>query len=274
MADPDLLPPDQRLDIDRVRALLTTSEVGRSLHYLVQTTSTMDDARRLANEGAPHGAVVLADEQTAGRGTKGRIWVSPPGESIHATIIVRPDIEQLKRLSIISPVATTDAVLATTSLRPTIKWPNDIQIESRKLGGILIEAEWGDGQPRYALVGIGLNINFDPAPWATQIDRPATSLMIELGQRQQREPVLAALINAIERRLLEAASAELHRTWKSRLDTLDKPVTISSPGGGEFHGVAVDVDEAGALIVRADHGERRTFIAGEVTLRETTQSES
>ena len=198
MPEPDLLPPDQRLDIDRVRSLLTTSQIGQQLHYLVQTTSTMDDARRLAEAGAPHGTVVVADEQTAGRGTKGRIWVSPPGQSIHTTLIVRPDIEQLKRLSIVSPVAATDAVRETTPLEPTIKWPNDIQMEHRKMGGILIEAEWRDGKPSYALIGIGLNVNFDPAPWATQIDRPATSLMIELDARQQREPVFAALLNAFE----------------------------------------------------------------------------
>ena len=146
----DLLPPDQRLDLDRVRSLLATDQIGQHLHYLVQTTSTMDDARRLAERGAPHGAAVVADEQTAGRGTKGRIWVSPPGQSIHTTLIVRPDIQTLKRLSIVSPVAATDAVRQTSTLQPTIKWPNDIQLEHRKLGGILIEAEWRDRRPSYA----------------------------------------------------------------------------------------------------------------------------
>ncbi|MYD74491.1 MAG: biotin--[acetyl-CoA-carboxylase] ligase, partial [Chloroflexi bacterium] len=222
MSNHDLLPPDQRLDIDLVRSLLTTQEFGQELHYLVQTSSTMDDARRLAEAGAPHGAVVVADEQTAGRGTKGRIWVSPPGQSIHTTLIVRPSIEELKRLSIISPVATTDAVRSTTPLEPTVKWPNDIQMEHRKMGGILIEADWSEGQPSYALIGIGLNVNFDPAPWATQIDRPATSLMIELGERQQREPVFAALLNAFEQRFREAGAAELHDTWISRLNTLNR----------------------------------------------------
>ncbi len=270
MAKHELLPPDQRLDIDRVRALLTTTEFGRDFHYFVQTTSTMDDARRLADDGAPHGAVVVADEQTAGRGTKGRIWVSPPGQSIHATIIVRPDVEQLKRLSIVSPVAATDAVRAATPLEPTIKWPNDIQIEHRKLGGILIEAEWRDARPGYALVGIGLNVNFDPAPWATQIDRPATSLMIELESRQEREPVLAGLLNAFETRYRQAGTTELHETWVSRLNTLGQDVTVTLTTGEQIAGTAEGVDEAGALVVRTSDGERRSFIAGEVTLRTAT----
>ena len=270
MTHHDLLPPDQRLDIDRVRALLTTSEFGHNLHYFVQTTSTMDDARRLADDGAPHGAVVVADEQTAGRGTKGRIWVSPPGQSIHTTLIVRPSIEELKRLSIISPVATTDAVRATTPLEPTIKWPNDIQIEHRKLGGILIEADWSEGQPSYALIGIGLNVNFDPAPWATQIDRPATSLMIELDARQEREPVFAVLLNAFEQRFRQAGTSELHETWISRLNTLNKDVTVTLTTGEAIDGRAVGVDDAGALIVETADGKQRAFIAGEVTLREAT----
>jgi BirA family biotin operon repressor/biotin-[acetyl-CoA-carboxylase] ligase len=270
MTHHDLLPPDQRLDIDLVRSLLATTEFGQILHYFVQTTSTMDDARRLADEGAPHGTVVVADEQTAGRGTKGRIWVSPPGQSIHATLIVRPSIEELKRLSIVSPVATTDAVRETTPLQPTIKWPNDIQMEHRKMGGILIEADWSEGQPSYALIGIGLNVNFDPAPWATQIDRPATSLMIELGERQQREPVFAALLNAFEQRYHQAGTTALHQTWISRLNTLDKEVTVTLATGEAIEGRAVNVDEAGALIVKTPDGRQRAFIAGEVTLREAT----
>ncbi len=262
------LPPEQRLDTARVRSLLATSDIGRQLRYFARTTSTMDEARRLAEAGAPHGAVVVADEQTAGRGTKGRVWVSPPGQGIHATLIVRPGTGQLRRLSIVSAVAAVDAVLATTALQPAIKWPNDIEVEARKLGGILIEADWGTGSPRYALVGIGLNINFDPAPWAAQIERPATSLMIELGERQPREPVLAAFLNAFEQRYQDAESAELRQAWESRLDTLGRPVVMTAPGGDKFHGVAVGVDDAGALIVRADSGAERTFIAGEVTLRQ------
>ena len=272
MPDDPPLPPEQRLDLDRVRALLEPSDFSQQIHYFAQTTSTMDDARRLAEDGAPHGAVVVADEQTAGRGTKGRVWVSPPGQSIHTTLIVRPSVEQLKRLSIVSPVAATDAVRATTPLEPTIKWPNDVQIEHRKLGGILIEADWSENRPAHALVGIGINVNFDPAPWASQIDRPATSLMIELEGRQPREPVFAALLNAFAKRYDQAGSAgsaKLHETWTERLDTLGKQVTITLAGGGAVNGRALDVDSDGALIVETESGQREAFIAGEVTLRET-----
>lgn len=267
MSDLDPLTQRQRLDLDLVRAQLHTTQIGRELHYFAQTTSTMDDARRLAEAGAPHGAVVVADEQTAGRGTKGRIWVSPPAQSIHTTLIVRPSASQLSRLSIVSAVAASDAVRQVSSLSPTLKWPNDVQVEQRKLGGILIEAEWRDGSPRYALVGIGLNVNFDPAPWSSVIDRPATSLMVELGERQAREPLLAALYNAFEQRLAQADSDELHQTWADRLDTLGQSVTVTRAGGEALNGVATSVASDGALIVQSETGATHRLIAGEVTVR-------
>lgn len=195
---PDPLPPERRLRADAVAAALRTREIGRSLRCLRVTDSTMLDARRLAEQGCPHGTVVAADEQTAGRGTKGRSWVSPPGQSIHATLVVRPSAEQMKRLSIVAPVAVAQAVEETTNLSPRIKWPNDVEFDRRKFGGILIEGEWRADGPAWALVGIGVNVNFDPAPHAAQIDRPATSLMLELGRELPREPVLAALLNAFE----------------------------------------------------------------------------
>lgn len=264
----DPLPLDQRLDADAVRTQLTTRQIGRELHYLRVTNSTMDDARRLAEAGCPHGTTVVADEQTAGRGTKGRIWVSPPGQSIHTTLVVRPSTDQMKRLSIITPVAACEAIAATTPLQPTIKWPNDIQIEARKLGGILIEAEWGRDQPKYALIGIGLNVNFDPAPWSSQIDRPATSLMIELDARQQREPVLAELLNAFETAYDGWDTDELHEAWRSRLSTLGRDIRIIGPTGDEFDGRAEDVSRDGALMVRARDGQLVPVVAGEVTLRD------
>ena len=172
MAAPDLLTPQQRLQIPQVEQALRTTAIGRDLHYLRVTNSTMDDARRLAEADCPHGATVVADEQTAGRGTKGRSWVSPPGQSIHTTLVVRPNAEQMRRLSIVTPVAVAQAVEQVSALRPRLKWPNDVEINRHKFGGILIEGEWHSDGPTYALIGIGVNVNFDPAPHAAQIEPP------------------------------------------------------------------------------------------------------
>lgn len=274
MSDPtDPLPPERRLQIDQVREALRTREIGRDLRYLRVAESTMIDARRLAEAGGRHGAVVVADEQTAGRGTKGRAWLSAPGRSIHATLIVRPDAEQMKRLSIVSAVATAQAVERATGLAPRLKWPNDVELRRRKFGGILIEGEWRADGPAWALVGIGVNVNFDPAPHAAQIDRPATSLMLELGREAPREAVLAELLNAFEEAYDNAASDEafdaVFRAWRSRLDTLGREVRIVAPGGETIvEGVAEDAAFDGALLVRDAGGRLHTITAGEVSLRE------
>ena len=264
----DPLPPHRRLQPAQVAAALRTRAIGREFHYLRVTDSTMVDARRLAEQGCAHGAVAVADEQTAGRGTKGRSWVSPAGRNIHATLVVRPDAEQMKRLSIVTPVATAEAVERTTGLAPRIKWPNDVEIEGRKLAGILIEGEWRADGPVWALVGIGVNVNFDPAPHAAQIERPATSLMLELGREASREAVLAALLNAFEEAYDNAASEQVFEAWRGRLDTLGREVAIIGPDGQRLvEGRAEDATREGALIVRDGAGAAHTVMAGEVSLR-------
>ena len=275
MADePDPLPPTRRLRVHDVAAALTTRAIGRDLRYLRVTNSTMVDARRLAEQGCEHGTVVVADEQTAGRGTKGRSWVSEAGRNILTTLVLRPGAEQMKRLSIVTPVAVAQAVEETSGLSPRIKWPNDVELGRRKFGGILIEGEWRADGPAWALVGIGVNVNFDPAPHAAQIDRPATSLMLELGRELSREAVLAALLNAFERAYERAAphddAHEVFEAWRSRLDTLGRRVRILAPNGDPIvEGIAEDATFDGALVVRDAAGRRHTVTAGEVSLRDT-----
>lgn len=264
----DPLPPERRLQVNAVSAALRTRRIGRDLHYLRVTDSTMNDARRLAEAGCPHGATVVADEQTAGRGTKGRAWISPPGRNIHTTLIVRPNAQQMKRLSIVAPVAAARAIETATGLSPKLKWPNDLELGGRKCGGILIEGEWRSAGPAYALVGIGLNINFDPAPHAAQIERPATSLMLELGRETSREAVLAALLNEFETAYQAAASQEIFEAWRSRLDTLGRTVQIIGPDGQTIlEGLAEDATFEGALILRDKTGAQHITTAGEVSLR-------
>ena len=266
--DSDPLPPQRRLQPEQVAAALRTRAIGREFHYLRVTDSTMVDARRLAEEGCAHGAVAVADEQTAGRGTKGRSWVSQAGRNLLLTLIVRPSAEQMKRLSMVTPAAVAEAVERTTGLLPRIKWPNDLELEGRKFAGILIEGEWRADGPAWALVGIGVNVNFDPAPHAVQIERPATSLMLELGREVSREAVLAALCNAFEAAYEDAASERVFEAWRGRLDTLGREVAIVGPDGRRMvEGRAEDATREGALIVRDASGAAHTVTAGEVSLR-------
>jgi BirA family biotin operon repressor/biotin-[acetyl-CoA-carboxylase] ligase len=251
------------LDLSAVERLLSTRAIGRRVTHLASTGSTMDVARHEAAAGAPHGAGVVAEEQTAGRGRFGRRWVSPAGLNLYLTLILRPDAERLRRLGMTSPLAVCRAIEATSGLAPAIKWPNDVQIGGRKAAGILIESESQGADVRYALVGTGINVN-DPIA-DPEIAGLATSLARELGRDLSREEVLAAFFNEYED-AYEARPADVYAAWRARLSTLGREVRLTFRNE-TFEGLAEDVTKEGSLILRLLDGTRRTFEAGEVTLR-------
>jgi BirA family biotin operon repressor/biotin-[acetyl-CoA-carboxylase] ligase len=260
-----------RLDRDAFRADLRTRHVGRELIYKLSTTSTMDDARAAAEQGAPHGAVVVAEAQTAGRGRKqGRTWTSPAQLGLTFTIVVRPDAERAQRLSIVTAVAVANAVEQVAGLYPRIKWPNDLRIKGRKFVGILIEGEWQAKTPRFALVGVGINVNFDPGAHAAEIEQAATSLSLERGKPLRREAVLAAVLNSFERAYDGALTEHLFDGWRSRSETIGREVSVHHDSGQIVSGIAEDVAADGGLMVRDAEGILHTFHAGEVTLRGET----
>jgi len=251
------------LDLPAVDRLLRTEEIGRRVTSLATTASTMDVARDEAVAGAPHGAVVLAEEQTAGRGRFGRRWVSPAGKNLYLTLILRPDSGRLRALSMVVPLAVCRAVEAVTPLRPVIKWPNDVLVGGRKLAGVLIEGESSGSELLYALAGIGLNVN-DPIE-DPEIAGIATSLSRELGEETPRETVLAALLNELED-AYNAPLSDVYSGWRSRIATLGQSVRLTFRD--DVHeGTAEDVDSEGSLVLRLADGTRKTFEAGEVTLR-------
>lgn len=253
------------LHLPNLERALQTETIGRRLVYLTSTSSTMDAARAEAEAGEEHGTIVFAEEQSAGRGRFGREWLSPAGKNIYVTIMVRPSVEQLRRLGIITPLAVALAIEEATGLSPRIKWPNDVLLSGRKTCGILIESELSGSDPRYALIGIGINVNFEVAASA-DIAAIATSISQELGRETEREPVLAALLNHFEA-LYESRDADAAlEAWKARLETLGRDVHVTFRDE-VYEGSAEDVDEQGRLIVRLPDGSLQTFEAGEVSLR-------
>ena len=253
------------MNLTEVRPLLHTSDLGRRIVYMTSAHSTMDVARREAEDGAGEGTIVIAEEQTAGRGRFGRQWVSPPGLNLYFTVVLRPDVHRLRALAQVAPLSVCRMLESHTSIRPLIKWPNDVLVERRKLAGILIETEFAGENPRYALVGIGLNVNFRPG--GTPLDGIATSIAQELDKEVSRERVLANLMNHLEELYRRSSSGrQVHDLWRSRLDTLGREITVRFQGEA-FAGVAEDVDTEGNLILRRDDGSLMRFEAGEVSLR-------
>ncbi|MBF6600652.1 MAG: biotin--[acetyl-CoA-carboxylase] ligase [Dehalococcoidia bacterium] len=252
-------------DIDRYHAALRTKAFGRNLIFEPRVGSTMDAARAAAEGGAVEGTVALADEQTAGRGRLGRSWVAPPAVNLLPTLLLRPPAPVLRQIAMIAPLAVSSAIVESTGLQTDLKWPNDVQARGRKLAGILIETSITDAGA-FVLVGAGINVNFDLRPY-DEIRDIATSVAVELGHEVDREPLLAAYLAHFERMYEAARSGEsVQPAWRARLITLGREVHASWPGGSA-DGLAEDVDESGALVIRTASGERVTVEAGDVTLR-------
>jgi BirA family biotin operon repressor/biotin-[acetyl-CoA-carboxylase] ligase len=179
---------------------------------------------------------------------------------------MRPSLERLRSLSIVSPLAVALAVEEITPLKPRIKWPNDVLVNGRKLAGILIESEISGDAAKYALVGIGVNVNLD-VEQSSDIAAIATSLKRELGREVSREELLAALLNRFERLYEDAPKDDVvFEQWRSRLETLGREVRVTFREQ-VYEGLAEDVDWDGNLILVLPDGTRRTIEAGEVTLR-------
>ena len=264
------LPPHtDPIDDRTIRAALTTGVMGCRIDYLPSTRSTMDDARRAAEQGAPDGALVVADEQSAGRGRFQRAWVSPPGVNLYLSLLLRPSSETASRLSMMAPLALARALRRIAAGRGgpvTIKWPNDVRMGGRKIGGILIEGSLAqDGAGGFSIVGIGVNVNFDPAGHP-EIRDTATSLLAELGSPVPRLRLLSALMEEMEALYLaQGQEGALREEWASMLDTLGQRISVTW-GGSVYEGVAEGVDDDGALLLRLADGGIVSLPAGEVTL--------
>jgi len=252
------------LDLRWVEARLDTAFVGRRIVYRQSIPTTQDLARAEAEGGTPEGTAVLAEEQTVGRGRLGRSWVSPAGLNLYLTLVMRPPLERLRYLSMIAPLAAAQAAEEAAGVSPRLKWPNDVLVGGRKLAGVLIETELSGSSVRYALVGIGLNVNLEVerVPGIADI---ATSLKREAGRPVSREEVLAALLNRFE--ALYDEGGAVYAAWRSRLETLGRQVRVTF-GDQVEEGLAEDVDAEGSLVLRRADGSRVTIAAGDVTLRQ------
>lgn len=236
-------------------------------HYW-RTDSTNTRARELAATGAPHGTVVTAAEQTAGRGRQGRTWTAPAGGALLYSAVLRPLDERHLLLPLAVPLAVCDAAEdLRAGVECGVKWPNDVQIEGRKLAGVLIEARPLDG---WAVVGVGLNLTIAAAEFPPELRETATSLFAE-RPRARRAVTYARYAGishsakeTLDRRLAQwttAEAAEVLAAWRRR-DAL-RGKAVSWDGGS---GVAAGIDDRGHLVVVTAAGERVAIGAGEVHL--------
>ncbi|MBI4338480.1 MAG: biotin--[acetyl-CoA-carboxylase] ligase [Chloroflexi bacterium] len=259
--------PYTPLDVERVRSSLATAPLGHRILYLREVTSTMDVARQEALlRGAEEGLVVVAEEQTAGRGRFGRAWVSAPGENLSFSVVLFPGHWASARLSIAASVAVMRAVRRVTGLEPSLKWPNDVRLGGGKVSGILVETAVLDGQVRHAILGIGINVNADPSGRLSE-GYDATCLAKELGLPVSREAVLQAVLEELGAIYHELKGwGDAWQEWGTSLETLGRGVRVQF-GDQVEEGMAQGVDGDGNLVLRRADGSLVTLTAGEVTLQ-------
>lgn len=256
--------PATDLDIPALERALAHCVIGRRIHHYSAVGSTMDEARALAQRGAPEGAVVIAEEQTAGRGRFNRAWVSPRGENLSFSVILRPAASQLPYMNMAAALAVARTLTDAAGLQPAIKWPNDVRVAGCKIAGILIETAIERGDAVCAIVGIGVNVNFDPSLYA-EIADISTSIYRETAQKRNRTPVLRTLLEHFDAAYAVArAGGSLTAEWAALLDTLGRCVRLRR-ADETIAGVAESVDKQGNLLVRRPEGTLYTATAGEVT---------
>ena len=247
-----------------------TNCIGKKVLWLEETDSTNLVCRRMAEEGAPAGAVVLARAQSAGRGRRGRSFQSEQDLGMYLSVMLRPeaDMQTLSNLTAWVAVAVCDGVERCTGVRPQIKWINDIILNGKKLGGILTELGLKDGAVDHVVVGIGLNVNHTREDFLPELRDMATSLALELEESPALPQLAAAIVLALDEMLEHFPhdrDACLEK-YRAGCITTGKQIQLITPASRE-EGESLYIDEEFRLVVRMADGEERAVSAGEVSVR-------
>jgi len=247
----------------RLRAILRDDPLWSALDLRVSTTSTNADVAEAARGGRAEGLVVVAEEQAAGRGRLGRQWQAPPRAAVLMSLLVRPELppQRLPLLPLLTGVAVVESTRTVGRVASALKWPNDVLVSGRKLGGILVER-----LDHAVVVGIGLNVSTRADELAVPT---ATSLALE-GGTTDREPIVKELLRAFSRRYrafvdADGAPEAVMPAYRELCETIGTDIRVELPGGRTVIGRAIDVDDGGQLVVEGPDGATTTWSAGDVT---------
>jgi BirA family transcriptional regulator, biotin operon repressor / biotin---[acetyl-CoA-carboxylase] ligase len=263
-----LLEQSNKLSENEIYLGLETEEIGRSVYFFESVTSTQKVAKEYAMNGAKHGTLIVADEQTEGRGRMVRKWYSPKGTGIWASFILRPDIQiqHAPQLTLLSAVAVVQAIKKVTHITPEIKWPNDILISGRKVCGILTELQAEEDRIQSVILGIGINVNQDKNDFSAEIIKKATSLKIELGKTVNRSSLIQSLCYYIEQLLhlyISEGFTPIKSLWETCAVSIGKRISARTVKG-TFDGVALGINNEGVLLLKQDNGDIVEIISADI----------
>ncbi len=263
MDQADLVTPNEMKDF--VRA----GKLGSSVYYFETVDSTNNIAKKMANEGAGEGTLVIADEQLAGRGRWNRSWISPPKAGVLMSLIIRPPlpVAEASRITSLAAVAVAKSLMELSGRQAEIKWPNDILFEGKKISGILTEVSAEGNMLQYAIVGVGINTRDAHRLFPESMMPSVISLEEVIGMRLKRAQVAASVLSELETMYMDFISngefSEIIDFIKSHSATIGKLVEVDS-GDGKIAGVAEDIAEDGALVIRLADQKLRKIYSGDV----------
>ena len=253
-----------------IESLMNTTWAGKKVVYYDETDSTNNQAKAYGEKGEAHGTLFVADMQAAGKGRRGRVWVSPAGSSIYMTILLHPDVLPTKapQLTLVMAMAVAEGIRKVTGLETKIKWPNDIIVNGRKVCGILTEMSTEIDYINYVVIGDGINVNQETFP--EEIRDTATSLKIETGSSVRRSVLIATIMECFEQFYEVFMTTEdlsgLQERYNAMLVNLGREVRVLEPGN-EYEAHALGINRIGELIVRTPDGQEKEIYAGEVSVR-------
>jgi BirA family biotin operon repressor/biotin-[acetyl-CoA-carboxylase] ligase len=256
------------LDVERLQNGLPLHGLGASLHFFQSIGSTNDYAMSLARDGAPHGTLVVAEEQTEGKGRAGRQWFTPPNSALAFSLLLRPEglpIEAMGDLTALGAMAVAEAFEG-LGVEGKIKWPNDVMLFGLKVAGVLVEGSWIGDQLEHAILGIGINVRPESVPPKEEIDIPAICVDTAVGARIDRHDLILEVIEGVGRWLPQLGSPALINAWNQRLAYRDHVVMVKLPEDeivGKLRGVGV----GGRLQLTLKTGEIFEVAFGDVHLR-------
>lgn len=248
-----LLEVPDRLTALEVGPLLATRDLGRTVHHYEQLESTNAKAFELAQEGGSHGEVIVTEHQTAGKGRRGRAWVSPAGKSLALSLILRPEIapSRAPEVTLVAAVALAET-LRDSGVQADIKWPNDVQIAGKKVAGILTELSADVERVHFVILGIGVNLNAELTDFPPEVAQLATSVNLTRRSPVHRALFTAALLAKLEQWLdtwTDDGFEPVRAAWKTLASTLGQEVLVRADQR-ELRGIAEDIDPSGALLLR------------------------
>lgn len=258
------------LDVELIRKGLGPSIFSTNIVFSRSLDSTNILAKELVAKGAPEGTLVLTEEQTKGMGRMGRSWLSPGYVNLLFSILIYPLIkpDRIFVLTMTLALATIEAIKEMSGLTPKIKWPNDLYVDRRKLAGILAEFFISCGRIEYVILGLGLNVNWDPNEEAN-VTNPATSILKETGLILSRNDLLVAILRIFEdyyRNVSEGNIDDFYRRWNDLSLIMGKVVEVQS-AKERIRGTALRIDKKGTLVIKDSHGKEQKIISGDVSVR-------